>query len=100
MEIKASLLIIALCYCVYCINGAAVASAPRPLLLVSLDGMRADKFDAFVEQNPSCNFNRIIKNGLKADYMKPSFPSLTFPNHWTLVTGLLYAFFIYQIRYY
>ena len=84
--IKASILLIWFYYSGF-INAAAVASAPRPLLLISLDGMRADKFDAYIKQNPSCNFNRIINNGVKAEYMKPSFPSLTFPNHWTLVTG-------------
>lgn len=62
-------------------------AAQRPLLLISLDGMRADKFDAFVEQNPTSNFKRIIENGLKADSLIPAFPSLTFPNHQTLVTG-------------
>ena len=83
--IKASILLIWFYYSGF-IN-AAVVSAPRPLLLISLDGMRADKFDAYIKQNPSCNFNRIINNGVKADYMKPSFPSQTFPNHWTLATG-------------
>lgn len=62
--------------------------AVRPLLLISMDGMRADYFDQFLQANPSCNFNRIINNGLKADYMIPAFPSQTFPNHWTLVTGI------------
>lgn len=84
--IKASIILICFYYSGF-INAAAVVSAPRPLLLISLDGMRADKFDAYIKQNPSCNFNRIINNGVKAEYMKPSFPSLTFPNHWTLVTG-------------
>jgi hypothetical protein len=87
IEINASIIHILLYYCIGWINAAAVALPPRPLLLVSLDGMRADKFDEFVLQNPSCNFNRIINNGIKADYMKPSFPSQTFPNHWTLATG-------------
>ncbi|KAG8832826.1 hypothetical protein FRC17_000580 [Serendipita sp. 399] len=27
-------------------------------------------------------------DGLRAQWMKPAFPSLTFPNHWTLMTGL------------
>ena len=57
------------------------------LLIISLDGMRADKFDEYLQENLNSNFNKIIKTGLKADYMIPSFPSQTFPNHWTLVTG-------------
>ena len=74
----------------------AVFSAPlnekagqrTPTLLVSLDGFRADKLNEYVASNPNCNFAKIINNGAKADYMTPSFPSLTFPNHFTLVTGL------------
>lgn len=65
----------------------AHATVRRPLLIVSLDGMRADKFDEFVRENPTSNFSKIINNGLKAEYMTPVFPSLTFPNHFTLVTG-------------
>jgi predicted AlkP superfamily pyrophosphatase or phosphodiesterase len=30
----------------------------------------------------------LAKDGVHADSMQPSFPSLTFPNHYTLVTGL------------
>lgn len=81
--------LILLCYFIDWTNAVPVKSSPRrPLILISFDGMRADKFDEFVRENPSCNFNRIIKNGLKADYMKPSFPSQTFPNHYTIATGV------------
>ncbi|KAI0304302.1 Phosphodiest-domain-containing protein [Multifurca ochricompacta] len=30
----------------------------------------------------------ISKEGLRAKFMKPIFPTLTFPNHWALMTGL------------
>ncbi|KAF8476639.1 Phosphodiest-domain-containing protein [Russula ochroleuca] len=30
----------------------------------------------------------ISKKGLRAKFMKPVFPTLTFPNHWALMTGL------------
>jgi len=60
-----------------------------PTLMVSLDGFREDKLDEFLQENPNSNFQkRIVDVGVKADYMMPSFPSLTFPNHFTLVTGL------------
>lgn len=61
--------------------------ANNPLLLVSLDGFRADKLDEFLRNNPESFFGKIVANGLKADYMIPSFPSSTFANHFTLVTG-------------
>lgn len=58
-----------------------------PVLLVSFDGLRDDKLDLFLEQNPSSNFQKFIDEGVHADFMIPSFPSATFPNHWTIVTG-------------
>jgi predicted AlkP superfamily pyrophosphatase or phosphodiesterase len=57
---------------------------PKPTLtiLISLDGFRADYLD---------RGNTPILNALAADgargAMRPSFPSLTYPNHYTLVTG-------------
>lgn len=62
----------------------------NPLLLISMGGMRADKFDKFINENPSSTFKRIINNGLKADFMIPIFPTLTFPNHFSLVTGTIF----------
>ena len=54
------------------------------LILVSLDGFRADYLDRF--RLP--NLGRVMKRGVRAKWMNPVFPSLTFPNHYSLVTGL------------
>ena len=54
------------------------------LILVSLDGFRADYLDRF--RLP--NLGRVMKRGARAKWMNPVFPSLTFPNHYSLVTGL------------
>lgn len=62
---------------------AATAAAPK-LLLVSIDGLRADMLDRGI----SPNLSRLIDHGVRARWMTPSYPSLTFPNHYTLVTGL------------
>lgn len=54
------------------------------IILISADGFRydfADKFNA-------TNLQRLRSEGVWADYMQPSFPSLTFPNHYSIVTGL------------
>jgi predicted AlkP superfamily pyrophosphatase or phosphodiesterase len=59
------------------------ASAPK-LLLVSIDGLRADMLDRGITPNLS----RIVQDGVRARWMTPSYPSLTFPNHYTIVTGL------------
>jgi predicted AlkP superfamily pyrophosphatase or phosphodiesterase len=68
-------------------HGMMMTQAANPLLLVSLDGLRADKLDAFLKDNPNSYLKSFLNSGLKADYMVPVFPSSTFANHWTLVTG-------------
>jgi predicted AlkP superfamily pyrophosphatase or phosphodiesterase len=62
---------------------ASAAAAP-PLILVSLDGFRPD----YLERGVTPNLNRLAAEGARAVAMRPSFPSVTFPNHYTLVTGL------------
>ncbi|KAL8277172.1 hypothetical protein RQP46_010420 [Phenoliferia psychrophenolica] len=56
----------------------------RTVLLVSLDGVRAD----YLEKGLTPHLVGIAKKGLRAEYLKPVFPSLTFPNHYSLITGL------------
>lgn len=53
-------------------------------IVVSLDGFHPHYISA--ETTPS--LHQMLLNDYCAPYMTPSFPSLTFPNHWTLVTGL------------
>ena len=54
-----------------------------PLILISIDGFRWDYFDKV--ETP--NFDQLIANGSKADGLKTSYPSKTFPNHISIVTG-------------
>lgn len=63
-------------------NGTAVF-APTTIM-ISLDGFRAD----FVNRGLTPTLNAFIASGVSPKYMLPSFPSVTFPNHFTLVTGL------------
>src|SRR5690606_16122892 len=58
------------------------APAPPAVLLISLDGTRP----ADVAELPL--FRRIAAQGAAADGLEPVFPSNTFPNHVTLVTGV------------
>ncbi|KAL8834750.1 MAG: hypothetical protein Q9170_003627 [Blastenia crenularia] len=53
-------------------------------ILISLDGFRAD----FLHRGLTPTLNSFISQGVSPKYMLPSFPSVTFPNHYTLVTGL------------
>ena len=64
--------------------GTQVAVQAPKLLLVSIDGLRADMLDKGITPNLA----RIAQDGVRARWMTPSYPSLTFPNHYTLVTGL------------
>ncbi|MCK5776228.1 MAG: alkaline phosphatase family protein, partial [Bacteroidales bacterium] len=54
------------------------------LIIVSMDGFRWDYPDSV----PTPSFDAIAKMGIKAESMQAAFPSKTFPNHYTLVTGL------------
>jgi predicted AlkP superfamily pyrophosphatase or phosphodiesterase len=55
------------------------------LILVSLDGFRYD----YASKYGAPNLEAIAKSGASApDGMIPSFPSVTFPNHFSIVTGL------------
>jgi predicted AlkP superfamily pyrophosphatase or phosphodiesterase len=54
------------------------------VILISLDGFRYDYFEKF--KPPT--LNRLAKEGVRAKWMTPSFPTKTFPNHYTVATGL------------
>lgn len=54
------------------------------VILISLDGFRWD----YVEKYNPPNLSSFIKNGVRAASLIPSFPTKTFPNHYTIATGL------------
>ena len=54
-----------------------------PIILISMDGFRWDYFD----KTKTPNFDILINNGSKAESLIPVFPTKTFPNHITIVTG-------------
>lgn len=67
------------------LSSAAFAQNSKPyVVMVSFDGFRHD----YVEKYNTPNIKEFIKQGAAAEMMRPSFPSKTFPNHYTLVTGL------------
>ncbi len=63
-------------------NGTALF-APTTII-ISLDGFRAD----FLNRGLTPRLNALVKEGVSPLYMNPSFPSVTFPNHYTIATGL------------
>ena len=65
------------------INKRIVLTQPT-VILVSYDGFRWD----YMEKVPTPNLNFIASNGIKAKHLLNTFVTKTFPNHFTLVTGL------------
>ena len=65
------------------VNAADHRDAPY-VVLVSLDGFRFDYPDIF--HTP--NLDRIARAGVKAEALRPVFPVKTFPNHYSIVTGM------------
>ena len=68
---------------------AAGRNDPRHLdkpyvVVVSFDGFRHDYMEMFATPN----FDRVAAEGARADGLIPVFPSLTFPAHYSIATGL------------
>jgi len=64
-------------------NAAAPANNPY-LILVSIDGFSPDYLSLY----PTPALDRIAAAGVRAESLRPVFPSLTFPNHYSIATGL------------
>ncbi|WP_395613764.1 ectonucleotide pyrophosphatase/phosphodiesterase [Allosphingosinicella sp.] len=63
---------------------AEARAAPSPItILISIDGFRPD----YLHRGHSPRLDALAASGASAR-MRPSFPSKTFPNHWTIVTGV------------
>ncbi len=64
-------------------NAAAQRNKPY-VILISADGFRYD----YAGKYQAVNLLKLAATGVKAVSMLPSFPSVTFPNHYTIATGL------------
>jgi predicted AlkP superfamily pyrophosphatase or phosphodiesterase len=64
------------------------AHPPSPLestlILISLDGF----MPSYAERHATPNLDAVAREGVRARALKPVFPTKTFPNHYTIVTGL------------
>lgn len=54
------------------------------VILISIDGFRYD----YIEKYNSKFLKKLGEEGVRAESMKPSYPSVTFPNHYSIATGL------------
>jgi alkaline phosphatase D len=71
-----------------CSNSTEKASPSQSdeqyVVMLSLDGFRWD----YAERVETPNLDKIAEIGVKADALMSSFPTKTFPNHYTIATGL------------
>ena len=65
------------------VNAPAQENKPY-VVLVSFDGMRTE----YLRRLDLANFERVSRAGVRSVGMIPVFPSKTFPNHFSIVTGL------------
>ena len=62
-----------------------IVFASKPyVILVSFDGFRWD----YVNRNITPNIQELINTGVRAQSIRPAFPSKTFPNHYSIITGM------------
>lgn len=63
----------------------SLAQQKKPyVILISADGFRWD----YAQKYSAQHLLSFAKKGVEASSMSPSYPSVTFPNHYTLVTGM------------
>ncbi len=62
---------------------AATPSEPLTVIVVSFDALG----DRFLDRDTLPNFARVMREGVRAPF-RPEFPSKTFPNHYSMATGL------------
>lgn len=68
-------------------SGGINASEQRDkpyVIVISIDGFRWD----YQADNDTPALDRIAATGVRADSLEPAYPTLTFPNHYSIATGL------------
>lgn len=68
---------------VSCVQPGKSTAAPGPLILVSIDSFRWD----YLQKYDAPTLKALAARGVHATRLVPAFPTKTFPNHYTLVTG-------------
>jgi len=80
-----TILVIAGCFSIFSgYSNEPIKPVKNTLLLVSFDAFRWD----YNKLYKTPNLDRMAKEGVKAERLIPSFPTKTFPNHYSIATGL------------
>ena len=66
------------------VSALIYAENDQYVLLISMDGFRSD----YLDMTDTPNFDNMAKNGIRSDGLKPVFISKTFPNHYSIATGM------------
>lgn len=64
------------------------AEDENKLLVILLDGFRWDYLEKLFRPNELPGFSKIVQKGIRAKSLQPDFPSLSYPNYYSLMTGL------------
>ena len=67
------------------ISPLAFAAKEKTVVMISIDGLRWD----YIEKHGAPNLKAMGEQGVRAQKMQPVYPSKTFPNHISVITGLL-----------
>jgi Type I phosphodiesterase / nucleotide pyrophosphatase len=81
-RLKSWLVLVALL--LYVFTGSAQEGGRPIVVLISFDGWRWD----YVTRTQVPNLQALALRGVRAEALVPSFPTKTFPNHYSIVTGL------------
>lgn len=66
------------------VQTAAQGTVPKPMvILIGIDGFRSD----YLARGHAPNLQRLAAGGARVEELTPVFPSVTFPNHVSIVTG-------------
>jgi predicted AlkP superfamily pyrophosphatase or phosphodiesterase len=78
--------VLLVCWFSFCCFAAPVKAGgeAQTLLLISIDGFSQQYWQKY----PAPTLEQLAKDGTRAQSMQPAFPTKTFPNHYSIVTGL------------
>lgn len=65
------------------VQPAPITDLAPTVILVSMDGFRWD----YVDRYEAPNLRRLAAGGVRAERLLPVFPTVTFPNHYSIITG-------------
>ena len=83
---KGAVLLIACVTGAFLVTNVAADGHDKKLLVLLIDGFRWDYFNRFSDGELP-GFDKLMKRGVKAQYLQSVFPSYSFVNFYSLMTG-------------